>query len=215
MRTILTTAMKIDRIETSKHKKGRILLFLSDGTCLNITERECLDFALHSGDELSDETLSQIQAAASISRVKAKAVELIGKRAMSRRDLERKLKEKGASEKEVQDTVEWLESVGAIDDAGYAELLVRHYSQMGYGAARIRDKLYEKGVPRALWDDALDTLPPQDGQIDRFLETKLRGRIPDEQEKRRLTNALLRRGFSWHDVKAAWSRVGTEIDGEW
>ena len=44
--------------------------------------------------------------------------------------------------------------------------------------------------------------------VDRFLESKLRGRLPEEKEKKRLTDALLRRGFSWGDVKSAWSRLG-------
>ena len=35
--------MRIDRIEASKHKRGRVLLFLEDGACLKITEQELLD----------------------------------------------------------------------------------------------------------------------------------------------------------------------------
>ena len=129
---------------------------------------------------------------------------------MSRRDLERKLKEKGASEADARYAAEWLEAIGAIDDAGYAALLVRHYSQMGYGPARLREKLREKGVPRELWDDALDQAPDNGAQIDRFLADKLRGRLPEEKEKKRLTDALLRRGYAWGDVKAAWNRMGEE-----
>ena len=34
--------------------------------------------------------------------------------------------------------------------------------------------------------------------------------MPDEKEKKRLTDALLRRGYSWGDVKAAWNRLGSE-----
>ena len=87
---------------------------------------------------------------------------------------------------------------------------MRHCAQLGYGPARIRDKLYEKGVPRELWEDALDTLPDQSEDVDRFLRSRLRGGLPDEKEKKRLTDALLRRGFSWGDVKAAWNRLGSE-----
>lgn len=199
--------MRIDRIEASRHKKGRVLVFLEDGACLKITEQELLDFHLRSGDELDGGTLERLKKAAGVSNTRAVAADLIGKRAMSRRDLERKLQEKGASEADARYAAEWLEAIGAINDAEYAAALVRHYSGMGYGPARVRDKLYEKGVPRELWEDALDELPENDGQIDKFLASKLRGREPDEKEKRRLTNALLRRGYSWSDVKAAWERL--------
>ena len=202
--------MRIDRIQASKHKRGRVLVFLEDGACLKVTEQELLDFGLRAGDDLNEGALETLKEAAGVSNVKATAADLIGKRAMSRRDLERKLREKGASEADARYAAEWLEAIGAINDADYAALLVRHYGEMGYGPQRVRDKLYEKGVPRELWDEALDQLPEGGEQIDRFLQSKLRGRTPDEKEKKRLTDALLRRGYSWGDVKSAWNRLGSE-----
>lgn len=202
--------MRIERIEASKHKRGRVLVFLADGACLKITEQELLDFGLRAGDELDQGTLGRLKEAAGVSNVKATAADLIGKRAMSRRDLERKLKEKGASEADARYAAEWLEAIGAINDAEYAALLARHCADLGYGPARVREKLYEKGVPRELWDDALDQLPDPSAAIDRFLESKLRGRLPEEKEKKRLTDALLRRGYAWGDVKSAWNRMGEE-----
>ena len=204
--------MRIDRIEASRHKRGRVLVFLEDGACLKVTEQELLDFGLRAGDELDEGTLGRLKEAAGVSNVKVTAADLVGRRAMSRRDLERKLRDKGASEADARYAAEWLEAIGAIDDAGYAALLVRHYSQMGYGPARLREKLREKGVPRELWDDALDTLPDNSEQIDRFLQSKLRGGMPEEKEKKRLTDALLRRGYSWGDVKDAWNRLGSAVE---
>lgn len=203
--------MRIERIEASKHRKGRILVFLEDGACLKITEQELLDFGLRAGDQLDEAALARLKEAAGVSNTKATAADLIGKRAMSRRDLERKLREKGASEAEARYAAEWLEAIGALNDAEYAAALARHYSGLGYGPARVREKLYEKGVPRELWEEALEELPAGGGQVEDFLRTKLRGREPDEKEKRRLTNALLRRGFSWGEVKAAWRRLHEEL----
>ena len=203
--------MRIERVEASRHKKGRVLVFLEDGACLKITEQELLDFGLRAGDELDEPGLKRLKEAAGVSNVKAAAAELIGKRAMSRAALEKRLKEKGASEAEARYAAEWLEAIGAINDADYAALLVRHCADLGYGPARVREKLYEKGVPRELWEDALDQMPDNGEQIDRFLQSKLRGRTPDEREKKRLTDALLRRGYSWGDVKAAWNRLGSAV----
>ena len=188
-----------------------MLVFLEDGACLKITEQELLDFGLRAGDDLNEATLARLKEAAGVSNVKATAADLIGKRAMSRASLEKKLKEKGASEADARYAAEWLEAIGAINDADYAALLVRHCADLGYGPARVREKLYEKGVPRELWEDALDQMPDNGEQIDRFLQSKLRGRTPDEREKKRLTDALLRRGYSWGDLKAAWNRLGSAV----
>ena len=161
--------MRIERIVASEHKRGRVLVFLADGACLKVTEQELLDFGLRSGDELDEATLKRLKDAAGVSDVKARAADLVGRRAMSRRDLERKLRDKGASEAEARYAAEWMEAIGAINDADYAAVLARHCAQMGYGPGRVREKLREKGVPRELWDDALDTLPdptrPQSGGL--------------------------------------------------
>lgn len=206
--------MRIERIEASKHKKGRILIFLEDGACLKITEQELLDFGLRSGDVLDEDTLQRLKAAAGVSNIKTTAADLIGRRAMSRHDLEKKLKDRGASEAEARYAGEWLEAIGALNDAEYAALLARHCGDLGYGPGRTREKLREKGVPRELWEEALDSLPPAEELVDKFLQSKLHGRKPDEKEKKRLTDALLRRGFSWGDVKAAWMRMNEYFEDE-
>ena len=150
--------MRIDRIEASKHKRGRVLVFLADGSLLKVTEQELLTFGLRSGDELDEETLTRLKEAAGVSNIKTTAADLVGRRAMSRRDLEKKLQEKGASETEARYAGEWLEAIGALDDGAYAAALVRHCGDMGYGPRRTREKLREKGVPQELWDEALDEL---------------------------------------------------------
>ena len=199
--------MRIERIEASKHKRGRVLVFLEGGVLLKVTEQELLDFGLRRGDELDEETLERLKKASGVSDTKATAADLIGRKAMSRRDLERKLREKGANEAEARYAAQWLEAIGAIDDAAYAAALVRHCASRGYGPARIREKLYEKGVPRELWEEAMEEAPDNESQIERFLDSKLRGRMIDEKEKKRLVDGLLRRGYPWSDVKRVMSRM--------
>jgi regulatory protein len=205
--------MKIDRLERSKHISGRVLVFLENGTLLKITEQELLDFDLRAGDELDEETLGRLKASASGSDAKAKAAELIGRRAMSRRDLERKLTEKGASQTEAHYAAEWLEAIGALDDAQYAALLVRHCAEKGYGPARYRDELYKHGVPRELWEDAMASAPDPEELVAAYLQGRFRKGPPDERERRRAADALARRGFGWSDVRAglsAWAERSDE-----
>ena len=203
--------MRIDRIEASRRKKGRVLVFLEDGACLKVTEQELLDFGLRSGDELEGETLERLRKAAGVSDTKARAADLIGRRAMSRQSLEQKLREKGASQAEARYAGEWLEAIGALNDKEYAAMLVRRCGDMGYGPARAREKLREKGVPRELWEEALEELPPAEEQVDRFLAARYRGGSLDRREQKRLADALLRRGFSWSDAREGLNRLGADI----
>ena len=203
--------MRIDRIEASKHKRGRVLVFLADGSLLKVTEQELLTFGLRSGDELDEKTLTRLKEAAGVSNIKTTAADLVGRRAMSRRDLEKKLQEKGASETEARYAGEWLEAIGALDRRRLCRRTGAALRRYGIRSPAAREKLREKGVPQELWDEALDELPSDGEQIDRFLQSKLHGRSPEDKEKKRLTDALLRRGFSWGEVRSAWGRYGSEI----
>ena len=58
--------------------------------------------------------------------------------------------EKGASQTEARYAAEWLEAIGALNDAEYAALLVRHCANLGYGPGRYRDELYRHGPQQAV-----------------------------------------------------------------
>ena len=152
--------MRIDRILPVRNKPGRVTVHFQDGSLLQLTEQEVLDFGLRPGDDPDGATLVRMKEAAGRSGARITAAELVGKRAMSRRELERKLRDKGASEAEARYAAEWLEAIGAIDDAAYAAALVRHHGAQGYGPGWIREKLREKGISRDLWEEALEQLPP-------------------------------------------------------
>ena len=81
---------------------------------------------------------------------------MISSRPLSRKELSKKLKEKGAAEADAESACDWLEEIGALNDAEYAVMLVRHYGGMGYGATRVRQELHRRGVPKELWDEALE-----------------------------------------------------------
>lgn len=195
--------MKIEKLEPSRHKKGRVLLFLDDGTLLKVTEEELLRFSLHRGDELTEETLVSLRASASVSSAKAEAAALLGRRPMSRADLVKKLKEKGASAAEAAYAAEWLEAVGVLDDAAYAAMLARHYSAMGYGKLRLAEELRRHGIDKELWEDAFAEAPAPEETARAFLAARFKGNAPDEKELKRAQDALLRRGFSWGEVRDA------------
>lgn len=205
--------MKIERIERSKHKRERVLVYPEGGAPIRITEDELLHFGLHIGLDISPEDVVQLQNAGARSETRVRAANMISARPLSKKELTRRLSEKGASERDAEETADWLESIGALDDAAYAAMLVRHYGAQGYGAARIRDELFKRGVPRALWDEALAGFDADESAV-RFVHARLRGKTPDEREGQRLLAALQRRGFSWDEAREALAAVRAEIECE-
>ena len=94
---------------------------------------------------------------------------------MSRRELERKLAGWGAGEEEQAAVCDRLEELGILNDAQYAEMIVRHYSAKGCGERKLRDELYRRGVPRDCWEEALAEAQDPEDEIDQFIRRKMRG----------------------------------------
>lgn len=204
--------MRITRIENSKHVQERVLVYLEEGDPLRITGHELLQFGLYPGMDLSPQLVVQLETSAKRSEGRVKAAQLASGRMMSRKELADKLNRKGIAPDTAEEAVEWLTSLGAVDDAAYAGVIARHYAASGYGPGRVRQELQKRGVPRELWDDALSQLPDSADAIDGFLKKKLGGRTPDRTTLKKLSDALLRRGFSWSDIRPALNRLGEEID---
>ena len=197
--------MKVERIERSKHKQERVLVYLEGGDLLRITESELLRFGLYVGLDISPETVVQLQKSGARSETRVRAANMLSARPLSKRELTRRLVQKGGA------AAEYLEEIGALDDAAYAAMLVRHYSAQGCGPARIRDELYRRGVPRELWDAALETAPDAQETLACVIASKTRGKPLNEKDYKRLSDALLRRGFSWGEVKTALRTAGAAL----
>ena len=204
--------MRIDRIEKSKHKQERVLVFLEGGDLLRITGAELLRFGLYKGMDLPPALVVELQAAAQKSELKQTAARMASGQMLSKKEVQRRLIKKGADQQEAEETADWLESLGAVDDAGYAGVIVRHYGAMGYGAGRVRQELHRRGVPKELWDAALEQLPPPEEAIRKFLAGKLRGRGMTPEDSRRLAAALQRRGFAWQEIRHVLNEWGQEIE---
>ena len=162
--------MRIERIEKSKHKQERVLVFLEGGDLLRITGAELLRFGLYKGMDLSPALVVELQAAAQQSQLKQTAARMASGRMLSKKEVQHRLTKKGATEEQAADTADWLETLGAVDDEGYAGVIVRHYGAMGYGPGRVKQELHRRGVPRELWDEALAQLPPAADAVRKVVE---------------------------------------------
>jgi len=204
--------MVIQELKPSKRVEGRWLAVLEDGSILRLGEGEVIGFALYAGKELTEEQAQSLLDCARRSALKEKALNLLSRKPQSRRELERKLREWEAGEEESAAICDRLEELGYLNDESYAALVVRHYGAKGFGEKKLRDELYRRGIPRDLWDAALEQAEDPADAIDAFVAKKLAGKTPDRKELEKVSAALLRRGYSWSDVRDALGRYGAETD---
>ena len=135
------------------------------------------------------------------------------KRPHSEKELRDKLTQKGCAEQDIETVVALCLDYGFVNDQEYAGMIARHYAAMGYGPGRVRTELKRRGVPKDLWDEALDEMPEGTDTIDRLLAAKLRGRdASDRKERDKAAAALFRKGYSWDAIRAALNRYGAEFE---
>ena len=132
-------------------------------------------------------------------------------RALSASMLRDKLLDKGHDEQAAEYAVAWLLERGLLDDAAYAESVVRSCARKGYGELRIRQELARRGVARETAEEALQPFSPDRAKLRALLDKRLHGDVSDRREVATTVAALQRRGFSWPDIRAALAEYGQDL----
>ena len=187
-------------------------VLLSDGSVLKTQDYVIADLGLYTGMELDEAQLAELKAAVGKASAKVRAVRIISASGVSKEELEHRLIQKGEQAQDAKEAVQWLTDLELLDDRKTAEQLVRSAVHKGYGKARIKQILYEKRIPKAYWEDALEEVPDMDDAVDKFLNQRLKGREPDQKELKRTIDALLRRGHSWQDIRSGLQRYSAAIE---
>ena len=203
--------MRIDSLSASADRAGRYWVKFSDGTNLRLYPQTVEDFGLYTGLELTQQQMTALQEAAGQMSDKMRAVRVLSASSVSKADLQQRLIQKGESKQHAAQAVEWMEQLDLVDDGKTAQLLVQRCAAKGYGVARTKQVLYEKRIPKELWEEALQDYPDQTQHILEFLRTRLRG-SREVREVKRVTDALLRKGHSYSEIRRAMEQLGADTD---
>ena len=204
--------MRIDSVSQSPDRSGRYLVKFSDGSSMRLYRQTVEDFRMYPGMEIED--LDAVRENNSRYSAKMRAVRIVSASAVSKRDLETRLVRKGETEEQAKEAVKWLSDLNLLDDRQTARQIVERCIHKGYGLQRAKQVLYEKQIPKSLWEEALENYPDQTDAIADFLRTKLRDPGDPKQVKRAI-DAALRRGHSYSDVKRALDMIGSEFEEEY
>ncbi len=175
---------------------------MEDGSVLWLYRQTVEDFGLYAGKELDEKKQGNLLAAAGKMSAKMRAVRIVSASSVSKRDLERRLVQKGEKAADAQQAVAWMEELNLLDDQKTARQVVDRCIGKGYGLARAKQALYEKRIPKEYWEEALADYPDQTEKILEYLHSRL-GEQWEEKDLRRATDGLLRRGHSYGEIRKA------------
>lgn len=169
------------------------------------------DYGLYTGLEMTTEEISQLRNAAGQMSAKMRAVRIVAASNVSKTDLEQRLIRKGESASQAREAVQWMEDLNLVDDRVTAEQIVQRCIRQGYGKARAKQALYEKQIPRDLWEEVLTDYPDQTESITEFLRGRL-GDSWDERDLKRAMDALVRRGHNYSQIRQGLRNLELDMD---
>ena len=140
-----------------------------------------------------------------------RAVRIVSASNVSKKDLRQRLIRKGEDPAQAQEAVQWMEDLNLLDDRRTAEQIVERCAAKGYGLSRAKQVLYEKQIPKSIWDEVLEDYPDQTEHILEFLRGKLTDPSDPRQTKRAI-DALIRRGHSYGNIRRALDQLGAECE---
>lgn len=169
------------------------------------------DHGLFPGLELDEVQLQKLKQDAGQMSAKMRAVRIVTASSVSKKDLERRLVQKGENPEQARQAVQWMADMELLDDQKTAVQVVNGCIRKGYGLARAKQALYEKRIPREYWQEALADYPDQTEYIVAFLRTRL-GEAHEERDVRRATDALIRRGHSYAHIREGLRQLSLDDD---
>ena len=198
--------MRIEAISNKPDRAGRFLVRLENGLIMRLYRQTVEDHALFPGKDLSENELTLLREDAGQMSAKMRAVRIVSAASVSKDDLCRRLVQKGEDPAQAREAVQWMSALHLVDDRQTAEQIVNRCAVRGYGLAKAKQMLYEKRIPKQYWQEVLEDYPDQTEKIVEFLRSRLTS-DSDERTRKRATDALIRRGHSYSQIRNAMRQL--------
>ena len=206
-------------IDLSPRRRHRVALTLSpppeagisgaeyEGEKLLIDKEIAARCDIAKGIELSEADLRQLILVSECYRAKERAIWLLSGRDYSEKGLYNKLIN-SFTPKAAAFAVAQMQKKGFINDENFAAALVLKYKAKNLSRRQMAQKLVENGISKEISDKLLkveEDLSATDAlRAAELIKGKYMNKIKDEEGRRKTFAALMRRGFSYSDIKKAF-----------
>lgn len=190
------------RIEPMNKQKKKV--FLEDGTVLQLYNGEIRQFQIEPDTMIEGEVYAELMHGL-CKRARSRALHLLQSADRPSTAIAQKLRQNGYPEEIVSDAIAYLDGYGYLNDSSYIQRyitahestlsrqqILQKLQKMGLSADQIQEHWTEESASGEL--QALQKL------VEKYCRS---GNMNDADERRRIINRLLRRGFSYGDIRQA------------
>jgi regulatory protein len=180
-----------------RERRGRARVFVDGEFWAEIDAGVAAERGLREGVALSLEELDDARVAGERALAMTRALNFLGYRARSEKEVRDRLRRYGYGEETVEDVVVRLKELGYLDDEDFARLVVREKARR-YGPRRVSAELQRSGVDAELARGVVEEEFAGRSEVEQARSAAARryNRGGSDAEARRVYGFLVRRGYS-------------------
>jgi regulatory protein len=202
----------ITAIEPQKRNKKRVSVFVDGRYSFSLDRELAVALKLREGEEIDGVRLQQIVTESEQQKAMDASLNLLSFRGRSIKEMGDRLKHKGFDDAVITRTTAKLREYSLLDDIKFAEAVARDRLEFAHkGKRQIYADLRKRGVPKPVIEKVLSEAGSEDKAACAVVTKAARryAALPPKERYRKLSDLLLRRGFSFDTVNRVLARQET------
>lgn len=196
------------------HTKGRgkkIHIFVDDEYTITTDIDIWAEHFFKDGQEITDEQWQELCNGIYYKKAVDKCYDLLSRRDHSVKELKTKLL-RTVDEENADRAIEKMIDYGYLDDEKYAKNLVKYLSETKkMSKNHIKQEMYKRGVPNDIIAYTLEETEIDNvSAVVDLIFTKYRNKLDAQDGNKKVIAALMRKGFSYSDIREAFERIENE-----
>ena len=198
-------------IKAQKGRGSKIHLLLDDEYQITTDVNFWAENYIKDGTDITDEEWNSLVDKINYRKAFNKCADFLSRRDHSVRELREKLL-RTVDEVSAEKAIERFEELGYLDDEKFARNYAEHlFKNKNYSNNHVKQELYNKGISRDIVAEIIE-----DSEIDSveniitIINKKYYSKLNAENGKEKVVAALMRKGFSYGDIKSAFYRIENE-----
>ena len=197
-------------IISSQKGRGTKIHLLIDGEYKITTDIEFWSInSVADGTDLSEEEWEELVSAVNYRKAFNKYPDYLSRRSHSEKELLDKVIKGGVDRDSAVKAIERFKELGYINDRDFAfEYTEYLLNSKRYSLNRVKQELFYKGISKDIISEVIDGIETDQAQtVINIINKSYVRKLNEEGGREKVIAALMRRGFSYSDIKEAFNRL--------
>lgn len=196
------------------HGRGKKIHLLIDEEYMITTDEDFWsENFIKEGSEITEDEWQCLVNKINYKKAVDKCYDLLSRRDHSVKELKAKLL-RTVDEYNAQRAIDRMLDLGYLDDEAYANKLLDYLvNSKKMSRAFVKQEMFKRGVPADIISEVLRDVSFDNVQsIVDLINTKYKNKLRAENGREKVVGALMRKGFTYSDIKSAFNEIELEIE---